>query len=132
MSKLLQAVTVKKHNNHTSLSWDCPRHFGDGGFVVTSEVSVVARPQRCMIDHLHTHVVSPSYPRHFGDEGFEVEGNTMTFADLLYQAGFWQWLGILYLTSVVCICACSACSAISDFKPLVKSYHTHTHTGDDE
>lgn len=27
--------------------------------------------------------------------------DNMTFADLLYAAGFWQWVGIISITSII-------------------------------
>ena len=40
----------------------------------------------------------------------------MSLFDFLAQAGFWQWIGILTLASIICTCLAAACQGLGKIR----------------
>ena len=53
----------------------------------------------------------------------------MTLADFLYQAGFWQWIGLIILFSLVCN---AIAHGLSGFSLWCREKHVHYYRDDDE
>ena len=56
----------------------------------------------------------------------------MTLFDFLYQAGFWQWFGILLLAGIVFESCARAIVGFSPFCRVKNTHHHHHHEEDSD
>lgn len=56
----------------------------------------------------------------------------MTFADFLYQAGFWQWIGMLALAAIICNAAGNGIANWRWSGDITRTKHIYTGTKPEE